>query len=41
MKDIILTKEDFKLFDQDDQFGFFTMKMAGPQKTQTMSLIQM
>jgi hypothetical protein len=23
MKDIILTKEEFKLFDQDDQFGFF------------------
>ena len=23
MKDITLTKEEFKLFDQDDQFGFF------------------
>ena len=23
MKDIILNKEEFKLFDQDDQFGFF------------------
>jgi hypothetical protein len=23
MKDIILDKEEFKLFDQDDQFGFF------------------
>lgn len=23
MNDIILTKEEFKLFNQDDQFGFF------------------
>lgn len=23
MKDITLNKEEFKLFDQDDQFGFF------------------
>jgi hypothetical protein len=23
MKDLILSKEEFKLFDQDDQFGFF------------------
>lgn len=23
MKDIALNKEEFKLFDQDDQFGFF------------------
>jgi len=23
MEDIILNKEEFKLFDQDDQFGFF------------------
>jgi hypothetical protein len=23
MEDLILSKEDFKLFDQDDQFGFF------------------
>jgi len=23
MKDIILTKEEFKLFNEDDQFGFF------------------
>ena len=23
MKDITLTKEEFKLFNQDDQFGFF------------------
>ncbi len=23
MKEIILNKEEFKLFDQDDQFGFF------------------
>jgi len=23
MTEIILTKEEFKLFDQDDQFGFF------------------
>lgn len=23
MEDLILSKEEFKLFDQDDQFGFF------------------
>lgn len=23
MKEILLSKDDFKLFDQDDQFGFF------------------
>ena len=23
MKDIVLNKDEFKLFDQDDQFGFF------------------
>ena len=32
MKDIILTKEDFKLFDQDDQFGFFYDEDGWPTK---------
>ncbi len=30
MDDIILDKEEFKLFDQDDQFGFFYNKDGWP-----------
>lgn len=30
MDDIILNKEEFKLFDQDDQFGFFYNKDGWP-----------
>lgn len=31
MKDIVLDKNDFKLFDQDDQFGFFYDDMGFPK----------
>jgi len=32
MKDIILAKEEFKLFDQDDQFGFFYDEDGWPKE---------
>jgi hypothetical protein len=32
MEDIILNKEEFKLFDQDDQFGFFYNEDGWPTK---------
>lgn len=32
MNEIILNKEEFKLFDQDDQFGFFYNQDGWPTK---------
>ena len=32
MSEIILNKEEFKLFDQDDQFGFFYNEDGWPTK---------
>jgi len=36
MKDITLNKEEFKLFDQDDQFGFFYDEDGFPTTNSTI-----
>lgn len=36
MNEIILNKEEFKLFDQDDQFGFFYNEDGWPTKNATL-----
>ena len=36
MNEIILNKEEFKLFDQDDQFGFFYNEDGWPSKNATL-----